>query len=213
MRKYNSQTTTLDVLEWSKYHPCFLNHQIIILLSNLGVSDQVFENKQKETVEKLNTILMNPLSAREALEFMFPGEIPNILKEMLTVGYKPDEEPFLSMMLQVVRASTLMDLRQRARIYVPNGRSMMGCLDETRTLKYGQVFVQISRFSNQLANDSSLKFSANNSDANSFIFEGKVVVAKNPCLHPGDVRVLRAVNVLALQHMVDCVVFPQKGRR
>jgi RNA-dependent RNA polymerase len=213
MRKYNSQTTTLDVLGWSKYQPCFLNRQIINLLSNLGVSDQVFEKRQKETVDKLNAILTDPLSAQEALEFMFPGEIPNILKEMLTVGYKPDEEPFLSMMLQVVRASTLMDLQQRARIYVPNGRSMMGCLDETRKLKYGQVFVQISRFSNQLANDSLLKFSANNSDANNFIFKGEVVVAKNPCLYPGDVRVLRAVNVLALQHMVNCVVFPQKGTR
>jgi RNA-dependent RNA polymerase len=170
MRKYNSQTTTLDVLGWSKYQPCFLNHQIIILLSNLGVSNQVFEKKQKETVDKLNAVLTDPLSAREALEFMFPREIPNILKEMLTVGHKPDEEPFLSMMLQVLRASTLMDLWQRARIYVSNGRSMMGCLDETRTLEYGQVFVQISRFSNQLASDSSLKFSANNSDANNFIF-------------------------------------------
>jgi RNA-dependent RNA polymerase len=182
-------------------------------LSNLGVSDQVFKKKQKETVDKLNAVLTDPLSAREALEFMFPGEIPNILKEMLNVGHKPDEEPFLSMLLQVIRASTLMDLRQRARIYVPNGRSMMGCLDKTRTLEYGQVFVQISRFSNQLTSDSSLKFSANNSDANNFVFEGEVVVAKNPCLHPGDVRVLRAVNVPALQHMVDCVVFPQKGMR
>ncbi|KAE8010127.1 hypothetical protein FH972_006518 [Carpinus fangiana] len=31
-----------------------------------------------------------------------------------------------------------------------------------------------------------------------FVVEGKVVVAKNPCLHPGDVRVLRAVDVPAL---------------
>ncbi|KAJ0719093.1 putative RNA-directed RNA polymerase [Helianthus annuus] len=45
------------------------------------------------------------------------------------------------------------------------------------------------------------------------IVKGYVVVAKNPCLHPGDVRVLKAVNVPALHHMVDCVVFPQKGKR
>jgi RNA-dependent RNA polymerase len=90
---------------------------------------------------------------------------------------------------------------------------MMGCLDETRTLEYGQVFVQISRFSRQFSSDSSLKFSASGSDPNNFILEGEVVVAKNPCLYPGDVRVLRAVNVPALQHMVDCVVFPQKGKR
>nr|KJB08434.1 hypothetical protein B456_001G081400 [Gossypium raimondii] len=69
---------------------------------------------------------------------------------------------------------------------------MMGCLDETRTLNYGQVFVQ---------------FSGSRSDQRDIV-QGKVIVAKNPCLHPGDVRVLRAVNVPDLHHMVDCVVFP-----
>ncbi|KAK3021858.1 hypothetical protein RJ639_047780 [Escallonia herrerae] len=41
----------------------------------------------------------------------------------------------------------------------------------------------------------------------------KVTVAKNPYLHPCDIRVLRAVDVPALYHMVDCIVFPQKGER
>jgi RNA-dependent RNA polymerase len=213
MCKYHSQNTTLDVLAWSKYQPCFLNHQIITLLSHLGVKHKFFLKKQRETIDQLNAILTDPLSAQEALEFMFTGEIPTILKEMLSAGYKPDEEPFLFMMLQGLRASTLMDLRHKSRIYILNGRSMMGCLDETKTLKYGQIFVQISRFSNQLSSNSSLKFIRSSSNPNNFIFVGKVVVAKNPCLYPGDVRVLRAVHVPALQHMVDCVVFPQKGKR
>ncbi|KAK3021860.1 hypothetical protein RJ639_047782 [Escallonia herrerae] len=48
------------------------------------------------------------------------------------------------MMLQTFHASKLLDLRNKTRIFVPSGRSMMGCLDETRTLEYGQVFVQFS---------------------------------------------------------------------
>jgi len=39
------------------------------------------------------------------------------------------------------------------------------------------------------------------------------VVAKCPVLHPGDVRRFKAVDCLALHHIVDCVVFPQKGER
>ena len=37
------------------------------------------------------------------------------------------------------------------------------------------------------------------------------MIAKNPCFHPGDMRTFRAVDNLALHHMVDVVVFPIKG--
>jgi len=40
-----------------------------------------------------------------------------------------------------------------------------------------------------------------------------VVVARNPCLHPGDVRNVKAVNVRELSHLKNCVVFNQKGYR
>ena len=45
------------------------------------------------------------------------------------------------------------------------------------------------------------------------ILRGPVVVTRNPCLHPGDVRLLEAVDAPQLRHLVDCVVFPQKGAR
>lgn len=204
MYKYDSDNTKLDVLACSKYQPCYLNRQLITLLSTLKVEDSVFEKKQKEAVNQLNTILTNSLKAQEVLDLMSTGEITNILKEMLFCGYKPNVEPFLSMMLQTFRASKLLELRQKTRIFIPKGRAMMGVLDETRTLEYGEVFVQYSN--NRI---SSLSYGS----ANSLVVTGKVVVAKNPCLHPGDVRVLKAVDVPALHHMVDCVVFPQKGHR
>ncbi|KAF2305651.1 hypothetical protein GH714_007247 [Hevea brasiliensis] len=212
MCKYESENTKLDVLAYSKYQPCFLNRQLITLLSTLGIPDHIFEEKQREAVDQLDAMLTDPLRAPEALDLMSSGEITNILKEMLLCGYEPNAEPFLSMMLQMFRASKLLDLQTKTRIFLPNGRSMMGCLDETRTLEYGQVFVQFSGTRHRQLYDSSLVFGGCGSHQN-FVIEGKVVVAKNPCLHPGDVRVLRAVNVPALHHMVDCVVFPQKGPR
>ncbi|KAJ9136429.1 hypothetical protein P3X46_033509 [Hevea brasiliensis] len=181
MSKYKSNNTSLDVLGWSKYQGCFLNREVITLLSTLWVRDRVFESKQEEAVAQLDAILTDPLQAQEAREMMAPGENTNILKEMLLCGYKPSTEPFLSMMLRTFRAAKLFDLRTKTRIFLPKGRAMMGCLDETGTLEYGQVFVQYSYLA------------------------GKVVVAKNPCLHPGDVGVLKAVDVPALHHMVDYV--------
>ncbi|XP_035542741.1 probable RNA-dependent RNA polymerase 1 [Juglans regia] len=213
MFRYKSLDTKLNVLEWSKFQPCFLNREIITLLSNLGMKDQTFQKKQREAIDLLNAMLTDPLRAQEALEMMFSEDITKVLKEMLLCDYKPDAEPFLSMMLQAFHASKLMDLRFRTWIFVPNGRYMMGCLDETRTLEYDQVFLQVSRFSRQLCNQSSHMFTTSSSNPNNFVLEGEVVLARNCSLHPGDVQVLKAVNVPALHHMVDCVVFPQKGKR
>lgn len=210
MCKFESQNTKLDILAISKYQPCYMNRQLITLLSTLGVKDHVFEKKQKEVVDLLDAVLREPMKAQEALELMSPSENTNIMKEMLSCGYKPNAEPFLSMMLQVFRATKLLELRTKTRIYVPKGRTMMGCLDETRTLEYGEVFVQFSEAGRRtMHHDNDVNGGGNKCR----VVVGKVVVAKNPCLHPGDVRVLRAVDVPMLHHMVDCVVFPQKGHR
>ncbi|KAJ0099034.1 hypothetical protein Patl1_19785 [Pistacia atlantica] len=163
---------------------------LITLLSALGIQDCVFERKQKEFRYKLNAILRDPLRAHAALELISSWENTNFLKEMLICCYRPDEEPFLSMMLQTFRASALLDLRTKTKIFVQDGLAMMGCLDET-----GDFGI------------------CGNGSVQHKIVEGRLVVSKNPCLHPGDVRVLRAVNVPALHHMVNCIVFPSKGKR
>ncbi|KAG5236651.1 RNA-dependent RNA polymerase [Salix suchowensis] len=210
MSKYKSTNTSLDILEWSKYQACFLNREVITLLSTLGVKDESFLRKQKEAIAQLDAILIDPVRAQEALESMAPGEIATVLKEMLACGYSPSAEPFLAMMLQTFRASKLLDLRTKARIFIPKGRAMMGCLDETRTLEYGQVFVQYSRARLRKLYD---HLQGGETDPRTLICKGKTVVTKNPCLHPGDVQILEAVDVPALHHMVDCIVFPQKGKR
>ncbi|KAL0386113.1 UNVERIFIED_CONTAM: RNA-dependent RNA polymerase 1 [Sesamum radiatum] len=173
MFKYQSENTKLDVLAWSKYQPCFLNRQIITLLSTLGVKDHAFERKQREAVAQLDDILVDPVRAQEALDLMAPGENTNILKEMLKCGYKPDGEPFLSMMLQAFRASKLLDLRLKARIFVPQGRQMMGCLDETGTLEYGEVFVQFSGALRRQFNEQSIMFNDYMSKEYNYIVKGR----------------------------------------
>lgn len=43
------------------------------------------------------------------------------------------------------------------------------------------------------------------------VITGRVFVVKNPAFHPGDIRVLEAVNCLKLHHMIDTLVFPANG--
>ncbi|XP_044489068.1 probable RNA-dependent RNA polymerase 1 [Mangifera indica] len=212
MSKYKSDNVSLDILAWSKYQPCYLNRELVILLSTLGVQDCVFEKKQKYMISQLDSILTDPLKAQEALNLMFSGEITHLLKDMLDCYSKPQEELFLSMMLQTFQSSTLKDLRTKTRIFVPRGRTMMGCLDETGSLEYGQIFVQCSGRHSDLSNNFLALFRRKVSNQ-SEIVKGMVTVGKNPCLHPGDVRVLKAVDVPALHHLVDCIVFPAKGTR
>jgi RNA-dependent RNA polymerase len=206
MRKYTSNNRSLDVLNWTKYRPCFLNRQIITLLSTLGVEGHHFQTLQKEAVELINQVLTSRDKALDVLQILYIGENHNVLTDMLSCGYCPRSEPYLSMMLQAFRASKFVELRNKARIFVPKGRCLMGCLDETRTLNYGEVFIQIRD-----APGNKQQRSAGQDLP--CIMEGKVVVAKNPCLHPGDIRILLAVNTPKLQHMVDCIVFPQQGKR
>ncbi len=68
------------------------------------------------------------------------------------------------------------DLRDRTRLFVPEACLVIGVVDELDVLEEGQVFLQIDR-------DPLLD--------NPQVIQGTVIVAKNPCFHPGDVRLLQ----------------------
>ncbi|CAI0398835.1 unnamed protein product [Linum tenue] len=126
---------------------------------------------------------------------------------LLQGGYEPNQEPYLSMMLQSYHESLLSELKGRCRVFVPKGRVLIGCLDESGILEYGQVYVQELQCGDQSY--------FRKVDDKTSVLTGKVVVTKNPCLHPGDIRVLEAVysEVLEEKGLFDCILFPQKGPR
>ena len=73
-----------------------------------------------------------------------------------------------------------------------------------------QVFVQYSAVETRAdRDDEDDAFNKNKK----IVLRGPVVVTRNPCLHPGDVRQLEAIDVPGLCHLVDCVVFPRQGSR
>ncbi|MCO5597438.1 hypothetical protein L7F22_051516 [Adiantum nelumboides] len=196
MKKFHSNHTTLDVLEWARFLPCYLNRQVISLLSTLGVEDHIFLSMQNEMISSLDGVLKDRGDALKMLQTSCAGDHHNITVQMLLCGYDPADEPFLFSMLQAFKSAQIQRICKKSKIFVSQGRILMGCLDEYGCLDYGQVYVKLS----------SLEGSAT-------VIKGTVVVTKNPCLHPGDIRVLQAVDSPNLQHMVDCVVFPQKGTR
>ncbi|CAH1442301.1 unnamed protein product [Lactuca virosa] len=211
MNKFESDHTVLEICSWTRLQPGFLNRQIITLLSALNVEDDIFWNMQMKMVKKLNLMLTDTDVAFDVLTASC-AESGNTASIMLGAGFKPQSEPHLRGMLSSIRVAQLEDLREKSRIFVQDGRWLMGCLDELGVLEQGQCFIQVSNPSveNCFAKHGS-RFC--DTDRNLKVIEGNVVIAKNPCLHPGDVRVLKAVNVPGLEHLFDCLVFPQKGDR
>uniref|UniRef100_A0A1D1ZDN9 RNA-dependent RNA polymerase n=2 Tax=Anthurium amnicola TaxID=1678845 RepID=A0A1D1ZDN9_9ARAE len=212
MLKFDSTTTMLNVTKWSEYMPCYLNREIICLLSTLGVEDERFEDLQCQHLHHLDEMLDNREAALKVLDSVTGADTKTAMK-MLMQGYEPSAEPYLSMLLKSHHENQLSDIRSKCRIFLPKGRILIGCLDETGTLNYGEVYVRVTFKSAELQAGDQAFF--RKADGTTAILNGKVVVTKNPCLHPGDIRVLAAVYECVLEEkgLVDCIVFPQKGER
>ncbi|KAI5055904.1 hypothetical protein GOP47_0029425 [Adiantum capillus-veneris] len=212
MKKFISRHDFIEVVTWSRFQPCFLNRQIITLLSALQVPNSVFLDLQDAMVSKLDQVLQNSEVAFEVLSSFCSGDLHNTALEMLKAGFHPLGEPHLYSMLHCIRASHLEELLSKARIYVKDGRWLLGCMDELGVLEYGECFVQVSTpYQDDYLPENLMGLT--NTKHQVKVITGKVIMAKNPCLHPGDVRILEAVDHPALHHLIDCFVMPQKGER
>ena len=78
-----------------------------------------------------------------------------------------------------------------------DARMLMGVVDETNSLQYGEVFIRLRDLNGK----------------SQVIANRKVLVTKNPAHFPGDVRLLNAVDYRALHHLSECIVFPVQGQR
>ncbi|KAJ0105846.1 hypothetical protein Patl1_17999 [Pistacia atlantica] len=189
MLKFESKNRMLNVTKWSDSMPCFLNREIIILLSTLGIKDEVFEAMQQEQLHLLGKMLTNREAALDVLQKLSGANSKSILVKMLLQGYEPNIEPYLSMMLQAHHENQLSELKSKCRIYVPKGRLLIGCLDETGLLNYGQVYIRVTMTKAELECQDQSFFR--------------------------DIRVLEAVYEVDLEEngLVDCILFPHKGER
>ncbi len=121
--------------------------------------------------------------------------------------------------LKATHRKHLQGLIDKSRIYIEKGRILMGCIDETGSLEENEVFVKcdnvvIMRDDEEEDDDEYGQCSAyNNASLTYTTLTCKIAVAKNPCMHPGDIRVLNAVDKPQLRHLVNCIVFPSKGEK
>lgn len=209
----------LEIIRHSQFSSASLNRQIISVLSALDVPDEVFIEKLRIMLENIDLAMTDEAQAIHLLQkYIDPNQMTLVLAEMVQDGFQASKEPFVTSLLELWRAWQIKYLKEKAKIVIEDGACLFGCLDETGTLKglfkdkvpsanasheeklscLPEVFVQVS------CADKGGKYE---------IIEGVCMIARNPSLHSGDIRVVKAVNVPTLHHLKDVLVFPQTGDR
>ena len=216
--KFPAMHEGLEIIRWSQMSSANLNRQLILVLSALGVADNVFIGKLKLQLANLEQAMTDEKVALSLLQKdIDPNQMTLCLAGMIIDGFQKSEEPFLTSLLHLWRAWSIKYLKEKARISITKGALLLGCMDETATLKghfnhvdleqattieekvalLPEVFVQLSSGVGQKPQ----------------VITGPMLLARNPSLHPGDIRVVRGVDVPALRHLKDAVVLPQTGDR
>lgn len=114
------------------------------------------------------------------------------------------EDKLLTDIVQIAAMSALRDMKYRGRIPIKEGSLLLGIMDETNTLRDGEVYITMQGY---------------NPDGlweKSIIVRDRVLVGRAPALHPGDMQIARAVNVpkgSPLGDLSNCIVFSQQGLR
>jgi len=205
MIKFESKDQTiLEICSWSHPIAGYLNRQIITLMNGLGIPNQTFVQMQGKFIKDIDKILTSSIVARKLLCRF--GSTYRDLHALLQDGF-PVDEPFIQACLILIRQRILKDLKTKTRLMVKKSRLLIGVIDETNTLDYGQIFIQYSEASEDVNGKQIFNYDKTK------VLEGPVVIAKCPCLHPGDCRLLTAIDVPALHHLKDVIVFPAKGKR
>lgn len=186
MKKFDSDHKVLEVVSYSQYTGCKLNRQIIILLEALGINKNVFLEMQDKTITD---------------EILYGGFLDSVLHKSAYSNIFSGESHILKME-EASAKKHFTDLANKSRIFTCKGRILMGVLDEYNVLRENEVFIKVSPCTNCSCGSNTVE-----------IILGMTIVCKNPCLHPGDVRIATAVDNELLHHYVDVIVFSSRGKR
>ncbi|CAF1018924.1 unnamed protein product [Adineta steineri] len=207
MKKFNCTHDILEICRISKPRPLYLNRQIIVLLSHRSIDDRRFLILQNEHQQGLSESLVYPDRAHELLAEKLNRNLFPLRSLINDAHLNLIQEPFFRQLLIAIGKVELAQMKERTRLKLPKNaaRNMIGIVDEYGVLEYGQVFIQYTELNGDYMN--------NNDSGKAVTLQQKVVVTKNPCHHPGDIRVFSAVDVPQLRHLKDVIVFPQRGER
>ena len=185
----------------SKY---YLNRPLIMILESLGVPYSVFENLQNDAVDYVEQSTESLEASAKMFDQFGLGtsyRFTSILRSLSKLGIDQlSDDGFYQQMLEFGKHHILRDLKQHARIPVPNGYTLVGVADIDGYLEEKEVFVCIHP-----------------QDGSKFYLNGPVLISRSPTIHPGDVQIVRAIgrpppgSPFEKESLPNTVVFSVKG--
>lgn len=113
--------------------------------------------------------------------------------------------------MRLWKAQCLRAMKHKAHIHVDKSAFVIGCVDESGTLR-GHRAATEGRDSKNVDDLPQIFLQYSDPKTSStVVLKGICIVGRNPSLHPGDIRVVQAVDNPSLRHLKNVVVFPSTG--
>ncbi|PAA88896.1 hypothetical protein BOX15_Mlig000965g3 [Macrostomum lignano] len=209
MEKFRCSTDTqLCVVQPARALPVRLNREAITLLESLGrrlvslypnspksawqsdLASRLHELQEAALARASEALTGGDASQQALQEYIEPHQVTRVASR-----FDLASEPHWRSLLRLAFQFRVQDLRSRTALPVDDGCRVMGAADPTGLLAEGEVYLRIR----------------NEEDGVIRMVEGPVLVYRNPCLHPGDLRLARAVSVREkpqLRQWVNVLLIP-----
>ena len=166
------------------------------LLSALKISDAKFLAKQGEYLE---TIAKATSDIHSAIVLLSTAERLDLVQSLAIKGLEDISVQRQIADTQMHTLNMAVDKKQetKVRVTIEKSRLLYGVCDEQGVLKPGEVFVRVNmpRLVSKLLRDILTGgYTVYFFQGPRTLFNVDVIVVRNPCLHPGDILKLRAVN-------------------
>eukprot|EP01036_Dinobryon_divergens_P031105 gene31105-40450_t len=211
MQKCESPHNTLCVVKEACYNPLRLNREIINLLCSFqgeGAAGgdwsphQALVDLVDDALKGSVEILLSQSAAQRTLEKFFSD---GTIEKLASSGVNLLAEPLWLSLLRRIYDQETLSLRMKTHIPLKQGCLLMGAPDPLGLLQDGQIFARIRR-----------PITQNDDDCGSFerdsegyeVITGTVIIYRNPCLDPGDVRILEAVDIPELHNWKNVILLP-----
>ncbi|KAF6803018.1 suppressor of ascus dominance [Colletotrichum sojae] len=215
--KFKAQFNGLEIIKYAQYSVATLNRQTITILTTLGVLPDTILKLARVQIKNYEQAMKDRVAAASLLSQYIDENLTSLtIKDLVGWGFMDDEiqEPFVLTILDLWRIWSMKLLKEKARIVVEQSAFLLGCLDETGTLRGHSESTEGKRTNN--VEDLPQVFLQIEDPENRGKYRcitGICIIGRNPSLHPGDIRVVEAVDVPALHHLRNVVVFPSTGDR